>query len=675
MGLYEVIAKDIPWEIGAGTESYLKVVGGKLQLPNVKWLQYHLNYLDSIVEAINAFKAGVLKGISYDVSKIEKTIIADPIDAIKVIRDLQSLYTIFAIDIETSNLSTDKESNKLLCIGIAYAEDKGISILSTCFEDNKFKQLFNLFLNNRNKKFILHNGIFDKSRLKMLTDLDIKIDEDTLLMHYCGINEHKGTHGLKDLAQLYLGFPDWEKPLDEWKSGYCRQNKIKVKDFQYSYFSIEMLASYNVIDCCACYQLYEVFSKLMDPHSINIYHKLVEASKYYANMITRGMLLDIDYMEQLSESLEKQRIDLEEKLKTLMPNVLPTSPVQVLSWLRRTFPYDNIESADKFTIDQLMVKYPDNQALTTLLEYRKVIKYMKTYVVGLRERKDYQNIIHCEFKLHGTETGRLSSANPNMQNIPRNSLIKNLFISRPGYKFLQLDYSQSELRVLAYISDDQYLMQCYRDGRDLHDEIQKQLFKDKYDPHSKDQRGIAKTINFGIPYGRSAQGIADKLMIPLSEAKQYLKHWFDASPKVLEYMDKHRRMALAEPQEIYYTPFGRCRRYFITSANISHVRNQAINFPISSTANDLTIYSLVEIGKWLEQECLDAYLVNTVHDSIILEVRDKDAERIAKKCQDIMATIPQKYLPNVTMPFRADVDYGTRWGEMKEPDWEQEEEE
>ena len=307
MGFYDEIAKDISWELTTNSEKYLTVVGGKLQLPNPKWLQYHLNKLDSIIEAIHAFREGVLTGVSYDIENIKKKVIYNSEEAKSFLRFLAQEYTLFSIDIESRNLSTDKAKNKMLCIGIAYAPDEGVSFMAPCFEDEEFTRLFAEFTSNPNLVFILHNGVFDRSRTKIIADIDLKIDEDTLLMHYTGINEHKGTHGLKDLAQLYLGFPDWEAELDKWKRQYCKVNKVKLSEFQYDCFPQKMLAEYNVIDCCATYQLYFVFQKLMRESATKIYRKLVEASKYYADMISRGMLLDVEYWNELKSNLENQK--------------------------------------------------------------------------------------------------------------------------------------------------------------------------------------------------------------------------------------------------------------------------------------------------------------------------------------------------------------------------------
>lgn len=676
MGFYDVIAKDVPWEYTTNAESYLKWVDGKIQLPKAGWLQYHLGFLDKIIETLHAYRNGALQAMQpYDLERIEKHVIYDPEEATNFLGVISNKYKVFSIDIETSNLLTDKAKNCLLGIGIAYEEEKAVCFEVTCFRDTAFKKLFNEFVQRKDFIFILHNGIFDRSRTQLLEDITISIGADTMLMHYCGINEHKGTHGLKDLAQLYLGFPDWEKPLDEWKKQYCRANKIKLKEFEYSYFPRQMLLEYCCYDVCATFQLYYTFLKLMRPETIMIYNKLIEASEFYADMIVRGMKLNEPYWFELEKELTNEQWDLEDWFESHLPGVNIGSPIQLKKVLQDHFTDEIIESTNKRTMGDLQFKYPDDELLQKILRYRKVQKYLQTYLYGIYERLDANKTVHCEFKLHGTETGRLSSANPNMQNIPRDSKIKNLFIAHDGYKLIQLDYSQCELRVLAYISKDEKLLDCYREGRDLHTEMAMHLFGDNYDPHNKDQRVIAKTINFGIPYGRTAGGIVEALHIPMWEARKYLNDWFKGAPKVKDFIEECHRDALADPQNVYVTPFGRSRRYYVTSETAYHVKNQAVNFPISSTANDLTICSVVEIGKWLKEKGFDAYLVNTVHDSIIIEAREKDIQEIAEHCKQIMEEMPNKYLPDISLPFRADIEIGDSYGALSEPDWYYDEEE
>ncbi len=666
MGFYDKIAEGLSWEYTSERNLYLTVSNGSLLLPKTGWLAYNLRYLDNVIEAIHAFRHGQLADNAFDIETIETKIVKTPEEGIEAIDYLEKNYKVFAIDIETDNLSTDKKQNHLLSVGIAYEDTKSFVFLKECFLDKKFRLKFQLFVLKTDFCFIYHNCVFDVSRLRIIEDFTLNINEDTLLKHYTGINEHKGTHGLKNLAQLYLGFPDWEKALDDWKRAFCRANKIKLGDFKFSYYPTEMLAKYNGIDCCATFQLNKRFDNLVRENSKYIYKKLIEAAPFYVDMIVRGMKLDINYWKQLADNLTAEKKALEEKLAVEMPGVLLTSPKQMKEWLSTEFPDEYIETTGAKEIGRLSKKYPKKESLKNILKFRKVDKYLKTYVDGLWKRKDYQNVIHCEYKLHGTETGRLSSANPNMQNIPRSSLIKSLFIAREGYTFLQLDYSQLELRVLAHISNDETLIKCFKDGRDLHSEMQRKIFKEDTVEEDQDQRMVAKILNFGIAYGRTAAGVADELDIDLPTAKRYLREWHAGAPQVKDYIKKCQEMALADPQEVYYTVFGRARHYFVTSQKaVFHTENQAVNFPVSSTANDLTIHALVEIGKWLQRTGADAYLVNTVHDSIILEVRPEEAKAIAEKCMQIMTEIPPKYLLDTEVPFKVDAEIGDCWGNLR----------
>lgn len=248
-----------------------------------------------------------------------------------------------------------------------------------------------------------------------------------------------------------------------------------------------------------------------------------------------------------------------------------------------------------------------------------------------------------------------------MQNIPRNKFIKNLFVSRDGYKLVQLDYSQAELRVLAYLSGDPWMIQVYVDGNDLHDAVATDMFGPDFD---KEQRNMAKTINFGIAYGRGPKSIAQKFNKSMNEAKEIIAKWFKPMPKVEEWINNRRSM----PQrgEPCVTLFGRERHFVITDEELYHIKNEYINTPVQSIASDCTMFSLIEINKYLKVNKYDARIIASVHDSIILEVVDDEQiiNEVSRAATRIMADTPKRYLPNLTVPFRADVETGYRWGEL-----------
>jgi len=302
--------------------------------------------------------------------------------------------------------------------------------------------------------------------------------------------------------------------------------------------------------------------------------------------------------------------------------------------------------------------------MTAVLNVRKYSKYLETYALGIREVLCADSRVRCTFNLHGTETGRLSSSKPNMQNIPRNKMIKNLIVASPGTSFLQLDYSQAELRVLAMLSEDPALIDIYVSGKDLHDAVSDMMFgPNAY--KDKELRNLAKTINFGIAYGRGAGSIATKFKKTMSEAQAIIDKWFAPMPKVKEFINNRRKMAMrGEP---CVTIFGRERHFIMTDSEMNHIQNEYINTPIQGTASDFTMLSLLDIFDYLNEHWQGkARIVSTVHDSIILEVEDNPEylKEIAANCIDILAAVPLKYVPDCPVPFVADAEIGYKWGEM-----------
>lgn len=252
----------------------------------------------------------------------------------------------------------------------------------------------------------------------------------------------------------------------------------------------------------------------------------------------------------------------------------------------------------------------------------------------------------------------------NMQNIPRNKRIKNLFVADEGKKFIQLDYSQAELRTLAYLSGDAFLTNVYVTGQDLHDAVALQMFGPGF---TKEQRVLAKTINFGIVYGRGPKAISEKFRIPFGEAKALVMNWFKQMPEVDKWIKAQKLKALKN--EVPETCLGRQRHFVITEDKLYHIQNEYVNFPVQSLASDMTVFSLIEINNLIKERGWQerAKIVINVHDSIVIEVDDDETflQEIARESLKIMETIPVQYLPNCNVPFVADAEVGYKWGEMK----------
>lgn len=651
-----------------------------LFVPEKRVLQSNLMLVDPFMDSLANFAH---TSLDYDYSKDWDSISfttdnGGQYTAIKLIQEL-STHKVLSCDIETDNVRyTD---NKVLSIGFSF-DEVSAKIITLCYNEDVRKALNTLFA-RKDITFIWHNGKFDTTRLKWLCNIDARIDEDTMLMHYAGINEKRGTHSLKELGKIYLQAPAWDDELDKIKKQWCLQHKCKLADFKYGYLKPEVLFPYQARDCVATLKLSRRFPGLMRENSQFIYRKLIEASNAYKQVELNGSYIDVNYLEDLEYDLETQIAEAEKEIhqtaraiwkpevyaKAVGARAVPRdgfnykSPKQ-LKWLLETTTGKQLQSTDKKALDALFAEVGDQYpVINAIKKMRKLSKYMDTYVQGFRDVLCNDNRIHCSFNLHGTETGRLSSSDPNMQNVPRDALIKNLVAAPDGCILVQADYSQAELRVLAYLSKDKFLTGVYQRGEDLHDAVATQMFGPDF---TKEQRVKAKTINFGIAYGRGPASLQETFGISKQEATDLINNWFASMPDVKKYISDTRQGIYRNISPV--TVFGRERHFVITLEKIYHIQNEMVNFAIQSIASDLTLFSLIELQHWIEEQGLelDVKISLSVHDSIILEVTDdpKMIKMVADKCKEVMSSLPARMLPNCEVPFRADVDTGYRWGEM-----------
>lgn len=680
--------------------SWFKVIHATntLVIPPINYVKSNMMMLDKTVEAITAFAYSEQDAPEYDWENLNLYEASDPVGIMQLIAEVRRVAQGRDVGVDIETRRVEWEDNKLLSIGFATDDNTcyaiyNIPILGATGEGHNprvFEALQEL-LADPNITFDWHNGKFDCGRLKYLCNLDARIDDDTMLMHYCMINEKRGTHGLKDLGQLYLQAPAWDDELDKIKKEWCRTNKVKLADFMYDYIPTSVLIPYMQRDCIATRRLKRVFKRLGREDADFIYRKLIEASNVYMRVELAGMRIDVDYLEdleyELEKDLEKARKHLDEvaasiwnplayaektKAKVKLNEKFNIKSPKQLKWMLEEVLGYPVPSTDAATMDMLLEEVENgvitNPIAKDFLEaigiVRKGSKYMDTYVQGFREAMCRDFRIRGTFNLHGTETGRLSSSNPNMQNIPRDKKIKNLMCATPGKKLLQLDYSQAELRVLAMLSEDPWLTQVYLDGKDLHDAVATDMFGPNFD---KEQRVMAKTINFGIAYGRGPGSLAQTFKKSMSEARAIIDKWYKPMPNVKAWINNRRLMATKGEKCV--TPFGRERHFIVTNENLNHVQNEYINTPIQSIASDFTMFSLIEIDNWLHQEGLTdrARIITTVHDSIILEIDDDKelVDRCAESCTKIMAETPKKYIPNCAVPFKADAEVGYAWGKLE----------
>ncbi|ENH97066.1 DNA polymerase I [Gracilibacillus halophilus YIM-C55.5] len=320
-------------------------------------------------------------------------------------------------------------------------------------------------------------------------------------------------------------------------------------------------------------------------------------------------------------------------------------------------------SAD--VLEQLQGKHP---IIEKLLLYRQLKKLDSTYIDGLlRVVHEDTSKIHTRFNQALTQTGRLSSIDPNLQNIPirieEGRKIRQAFIpSEKGWKMLAADYSQIELRVLAHIADDEKLKTAFQNDKDIHTQTAMDVFHVTEDEVTSNMRRQAKAVNFGIVYGISDYGLSQNLGIPRKEAKTFIDRYLQSYPGVKEYMDDIVQQA---KHEGYVTTIMKRRRYLpdITSRNFnmrSFAERTAMNTPIQGSAADIIKLAMIELDQRLKNEKLQARMLMQVHDELILEVPEKELDTLQQMVVEVMTNAV-----DLRVPLTVDVSYGETWYDAK----------
>ena len=300
-----------------------------------------------------------------------------------------------------------------------------------------------------------------------------------------------------------------------------------------------------------------------------------------------------------------------------------------------------------------------------LLEYRSLSKLKSTYTDKLPEMiKPRTGRVHTSYHQAVTATGRLSSSDPNLQNIPirteEGRRIRQAFIAPPGYRILAADYSQIELRIMAHLSGDAGLLSAFNAGQDVHKATASEVFEVALDEVSGDQRRKAKAINFGLIYGMSAFGLAKQLHLGRNEAQQYIDRYFERYPGVQDYMDGTR--ALAKEQGYVQTLFG--RRLYLPEINarnkmrVQAAERTAINAPMQGTAADIIKRAMLAVDSWLERSQADARMIMQVHDELVFEVAAGEAEAVSTEVCSLMSGAA-----DLSIPLLVEAGTGDNWDE------------
>ena len=330
---------------------------------------------------------------------------------------------------------------------------------------------------------------------------------------------------------------------------------------------------------------------------------------------------------------------------------------------RLSLPYGKKTKTGYSTNADILEKLaPDYKIVRDVLEYRKLTKLYSTYVVGLLKVADENGRIHTQFKQTGTATGRLSSAEPNLQNIPirtdEGRELRKYFIAAPGRVLIDADYSQIELRLLAHISGDAAMISAFTHGADIHTSTAAAVFGVAPEDVTPELRKRAKAVNFGIVYGIGDFSLAGDLGIPVKQARAYIQSYLASYPDVAAYLKDI--VAEAHAKGYVTTLFGR-RRYIPEISGHNAMQRKfgervAMNSPIQGSAAAIVKIAMLGVSRRLAAEELDAKLILQVHDELIVEASKKDADRAAAILREEMEGAVK-----LSVPLTVDLSIGERW--------------
>ena len=485
---------------------------------------------------------------------------------------------------------------------------------------------------------------------------------DTMLLHY--LLDAEAQHNMNYLAERYLGYSPIAIETLIGKG---------AKQLTMDMVSIERVAEYAAEDADVTLQLkHKLYPEVESQGMAELYHSVEEPMiDVLADMEFEGVTIDRDalarYGVELRERLQSLEAEVREMAGEAELNINSSRQLgEVLFGKLRITDKPKMTKTKQFSTDEeyLQTFAYDFPIVSKILEYRGVKKLLSTYVDALPELiNPSTGRIHTSYNQAVTATGRLSSTNPNLQNIPiRDALgkpIRSAFVaSDKGHTLVAADYSQIELRLMAHLSGDSALIEAFNHGEDIHSATAARLFHKSTEEVSSDERRKAKTANFGIIYGISAFGLAQRLDIPNREAKELIENYFATYPSVKGYMDG--AIQRAAEQGYVETMFGRRRTlHDITSSNRTVrglAERNAINAPIQGSAADIMKLAMSEIRRRFLSENIASKMIMQVHDEVVIDTLNEELEsvkRIVKEAMESVATL--------RVPLIAEVNSGDNW--------------
>ncbi len=582
--------------------------------------------------------------------------------------DKLSTAELFAVDTETTSLNYMKAK----LVGLSFAVEAGKAAYLPLAHDyldapeqlDQAEALAKLkpLLENPEIKKVGQNLKYDMS---ILANVGIKLQGiafDTMLESYV-FNSVASKHNMDDLALKYLGHKNISFEEIAGKG---------VKQLTFNQISLDVAAPYAAEDADITLRLHQhLWPRLQkQPELASVFTDIeLPLIQVLSNVERQGVLIDSMLLGQQSEELARTIDELEQKAHEIAGepfNLSSPKQLQVLFFEKLGYPIikktpKGAPSTAEEVLVELALDYPLPKII---LQHRSLAKLKSTYTDKLPLMVNAQSgRVHTSYHQANAATGRLSSSEPNLQNIPirteEGRRIRHAFIAQDGRKVLAADYSQIELRIMAHLSQDKGLLTAFAEGKDIHKATAAEVFNVDFGDVTTEQRRRAKAVNFGLIYGMSAFGLARQLDIPRGEAQKYIDTYFKRYPGVLNYMEETR--AIAADLGYVSTLYGR-RLYLPAIKDRNAMRRQAaeraaINAPMQGTAADIIKKAMINIADWIENETDgEITLIMQVHDELVFEVDNDKAEALQEKVCQLMAEAA-----DLDVELLAEAGFGDNW--------------
>ena len=597
------------------------------------------------------------KDVQYDLFNMPGESLFKENNRLKTSSDFQKFYQINSTELSKKlvfeklknqnlislNIEDDSENNQIKLLSFSWGNHKSYF---TQITNNSEKEKLRSILNNKNLIVI---GYDLKSQFKKLNDFGISFDGicfDNKIAHYL-VNPDLN-HDFKTLCESYLNYTP----------------NIDNEDLKF--LSMEK-SDLN-------YQLYNFLISDLKKGGLEDLFKKIEMPllKVLSTMELNGIKLDSEFLKELSNKFHKELKELEKSIfKLSNQDFNLASPKQLgevlFGQMKIIENPKKTKSGQYSTSEEVLSKLAEEHVIVEkVLEWRSLQKLLNTYVDALPKQVDTTTErIHAEFNQAVASTGRLSSNNPNLQNIPirnpRGREVRKAFIcENENYVMLSADYSQIELRVIAALSEDPNMISAFNKNLDIHSSTAAKVFDVKLEDVTKEQRSNAKTVNFGIIYGVSAFGLSNQTSLTRSESKLLIESYYDAYPKLKNYISS--QINFARENGYVETILGR-KRYLrdINSRNAivrGAAERNAVNAPVQGSAADIIKIAMIKIHEKFQESNFESKMLVQVHDELVFEVHKKELEQVKKI---IKIEMEQAY--SFCVPLKVDMDQGLNWFE------------